>query len=229
MTATTGSNKQVRFSNRSIVTVVDRLSLCQEQRSKLWYSTEETDLFKVWLSLRVREVHSQLGVDHGALLDEELVTINAAAILGLEKYLSPEITKEYKIRRLALQKAVLEEHRIHRSLDVPYVSRLAKISALHSQWARQRARAAALFLEQDVIQDLKEMNLKAAQQAMAPHRCCSVPRHNDSEADAIATTEDHKERPYQRGVWSSAWNSVRTNVQLVHRVLQNMAVTDDTV
>ena len=111
MTVTTRSNKQVRFSNRSIVTVVDRLSLCQEQRSKLWYSTEETDLFKVWLSLRVREVRSQLGDDHGALLDEELVTINAAAILGLEKYLSPEITKEYKIRRLALQKAVLEEHR----------------------------------------------------------------------------------------------------------------------
>eukprot|EP00986_Skeletonema_menzelii_P014568 scaffold9780_cov80-Skeletonema_menzelii.AAC.5 len=55
---------------------------------------EETDLFKAWLPRRVRDVRSQLKVDHGALLDEELVTVDAAAILGLEKYLSREITKE---------------------------------------------------------------------------------------------------------------------------------------
>ncbi len=47
-----------------------------------------------WLSNRIREVQSQL-VDHGAFIDEEGITINAAAILGLEKYLSPELTAEY--------------------------------------------------------------------------------------------------------------------------------------
>ena len=220
-TATTRSNKQVRFSNRSHEAVVDRLSLCQEQASNLWYSREETDLFKASLPRRVRDVRSQLKVDHGALLDEELVTIDAAAILGLEKYLSREITNEYKIRRLALRRAVLEEHRRNHALDIAHTARLAKISAVHSQWARERARAAALFLEYDVMQDLKEMNLQATQEAMAPHRCSSVSPLQDSGADATATTEEHTGtgHPYQQ-VWGSAWNSVRTNVQTVHHVLQ---------
>ena len=170
--------------------VVDRLSLSQEQAYKLWHSREEVDLFKAWLPLRVRDVRSQLKVDHSALLDKELVTIDAAAILGLEKYLGPEITNEYKIRQLALRRAVLEEHRCHPALDIAHTARLAKISAVHSQWARERARAAALFLEYDVMQDLKEMNLRAAQKAMAPHRCSSEspPPLHDSGADATATT-----------------------------------------
>ena len=157
----TGSNKnkQVRFSNRSIMAVVDRLSLNQRQASKLWYSGEDIDLFKMSLSLDVREVRSHL---NRALLgeDEQVLTINAVAILGLEKYLTRELSAEYKIRRNALQKAVLEEHRCHRALKVPHeheARRLAKVSLIHSQWARERARAAGLFLEQDVMQDLKEM------------------------------------------------------------------------
>ena len=153
----------MRFSNRSIIAVVDRLSLCQEQASKLWYSKEDIDLFKMSLSIQVREVRSHLD---GALLgedeDEKVVSINAAAILGLEKYLTSELSEEYKIRRNALQRAVLEEHRCHRALKVAHEHRsrrLAKVSLVHSQWARERARAAALFLEQDVNQDLNEMNM----------------------------------------------------------------------
>ena len=92
--------------------------------------------------------------------DEEDVIINAAAILGLEKYLSSELRAEYKDRRYALERAVLEEHRLHRAMHIPHdESRLAKVSARHSQWARERAREVALFLEQDVMEDLKEMNL----------------------------------------------------------------------
>ena len=91
------TKKQVRFSNRNLMALVDNLSLGPEA-STLWYSHEETDLFKAWLSHQVHKVRSQLG-EHSALLDEELVTINAAAILGLEKYLSSELTAEYKNRR----------------------------------------------------------------------------------------------------------------------------------
>ena len=197
MTATTESSKQVRFSNRSIIAVVDRLSLCQEQAFKLWYSKEDVDLFKMSLSLHVREVRSQLE-DNAALFDndEELVTINAAAILGLEKYLTSELSEEYKIRRNALHKAVLEEHRCHRALKFPHehgARRLAKVSLVHSQWARERARAAGLFLEQDVIQDLKEINLQAAQ-------------------EDVASSEEHTGYPPSQRIWGNAWNSVRSNV-----------------
>ena len=177
--------------------VVENLSL-SPQASDLWYSQEETDLFKAWLNHRVSEVRSQLG-DHSALLDEESVTINAVAILGLEKYLSPELTSEYKDRRSALQKAVLEEHRWHRALQIPHAARLAVVSAKHSQWARERARAAALFLEQDVMQDFREMNLPAT----APRRCSMPPLNG-----ADATEEKHKERPFLRR-WSIGTRSSR--------------------
>ena len=219
---TTESSKHARFSNRSIIAVVDRLSLCQEQASKLWYSKEDINLFKMSLSLDVHEVRSHLD---GALLgeDEELVSINAAAILGLEKYLTHELSAEYKIRRNALQRAVLEEHRCHRALKVAHEHRsrrLAKVSLVHSQWARERARAAALFLEQDVNQDLKEMNMNlqaaAQEEAAAPCRSCSVLRRHGNAADATMEAEEQTGHPFER-VWGSAWNSVRTNVQTRHR------------
>ena len=167
----TPSKRRVRFSDRSLICVVNNLSLSREQASKLWYSQEETDLFKAQLARRVREIRSQLQ-DNSALLDEGGITINAAAILGLKKHLSPEITAEYNGRRVALQRAVLAEHRQHRAMHIlPHsTARLAMVSAQHSLWARERARLAAVFLEQDVLQDFAEMNL----QVKKP-RCCSRP------------------------------------------------------
>ena len=140
------------------------LSLSREQAANLWYSQEENDLFNACVFGRVREVRSQL--QHcSALFGEGGITINVAAILGLEKHLSPELTAEYKQRRKAVQRAVLAEHRQHRAMAmlIPHATataRLATVSAQHSRWARERARAAALLLEQDVMQDMKEMNLQ---------------------------------------------------------------------
>ena len=197
METTTNDNttkKQVRFSNRNLMALVDNLSLGPEA-STLWYSHEETDLFKAWLSHQVHKVRSQLG-EHSALLDEELVTINAAAILGLEKYLSSELTAEYKNRRSALQRAVLEEHRWQRTVQIPHSARLAMISAENSRWARERARAAALFLEQDVMQDIEEMKL----QTTTPRRC-SMPRLS-KKADTTVKDNTYKRPAYQRR-WST--------------------------
>ena len=136
---------------------IENLSLSREQASNLWYSEEEIDQFKSRFFSRVREVRSQLQ-QNSALLDEGCITINVAAILGLEKHLSSELTAEYKDRRDALQRAVLAEHRQQRAMLIPHATaRLATVSAQHSRWARERARAVALFLEHDMIQDLKEM------------------------------------------------------------------------
>ena len=129
-------------------------------------------------SRRVYEVRSQLQ-QNIALLDGGGVTINVAAILGLEKHLTHELTAEYMKRRDALQWAVAAEHR-HHAMLIPRATataRLATVSAQHSQWARERARAAAVFLEQDVMQDMKDMNL----QAKTPLRC-SMPRLNEAGA-----------------------------------------------
>ncbi len=140
------------------MTIVDNLSLSNEQKTKLWFSEEENDLFKACLHHRIREVRLQL-TDHRAFIDEG-DNIDAAAILGLERYLSPELTAEYRGRRLALARAVLVEHRLYRALQIPHSARLALVSAQNSLWARERARAHALFLEQDVMQDVQEMDLQ---------------------------------------------------------------------
>ena len=189
--------KQVRISTKSTMCLIQgRPSITNQQESNLWYSTEDTDRFKAWQSHRVQDIRWQLQ-ENSALLEEGSgFTISAAAILGLEKYLTPELTEEYKVRREVLQRAVLEEHRrqcvMMRSSSVPQSTvRLAMISAKHSEWARERARAAALFLEQEVLQDLKEMNLLRAK----PLRC-SMSRLN--KVDAVKKEEGCKGRPYQR-------------------------------
>ena len=157
--------------------IVDDLSLSNEQKTKRWYSERENDLFKACLHQHIREVHSKL-TNHRAFIfiDEQGNTINAAAILGLERYLSPELTAEYRERRLALERAVLEEHRWHRASQIPHSARLALVSAQNSLWARERARAAALYLEQDV----QEMDL----QTTSCSRRCSMSNLNGASADA---------------------------------------------
>ena len=159
--------------------LIKNLSLSKEQASKLWYSQEEIDQFNARFSHRVCDIRSQLR-QNSALIDEGGVTINAAAILGLEKHLSSELTAEYKKRRDALQRAVLAEHRQHSAMPllIPRATeRLATVSAQHSRWARERARAAAVLLEQDVMQDMKEMNLHV----QMPRRC-SMPHLNEAGA-----------------------------------------------
>ena len=196
--------------------LVRNLSQSREQASKLWYSQDEIEFFKVRFSRRVHEVRLQLE-QNSALIDEGCITINAAAILGLEKHLTPELTAEYEKRRDALNRAVAAEHWQHHAMLIPHstaTARLATVSAQHSRWARERARAAAVLLEQDVMQDMKEMNL----QVKTPLRC-SMPRINEAgaaeeghlhpcqrrwEADG-AGEGHHRQRRLSRPSWS--WGS----------------------
>jgi len=138
------SMKRVHFSDKSTLIIVEDLSIGHEA-SKLWYSPEDIDLFKEYLSFSVHIVHSCMKEQSIAHLD----------ILGLEKYLSPQLTDEFMNRRNALKQSVLEEHRWQRATNIPHITRLAILSARKSRWAREKARAAALFLEEDVMNDLE--------------------------------------------------------------------------
>ena len=180
--------------------LIKNLSLSREQASKLWYSDDEIEVFKARFSRRVREVRSQLR-QNSALLDKGGVTINAAAILGFEKHLSSELTAEYKDRRDALHKAVSAELQQHRSMRTSHATeRLATVSAQYSRWARERARAAAVFLEQDVMQEMKDMNLQVKTQT--PRRL-SMPHLNE----AGAAGGGHSSQ--RRWGSSSSWGSSR--------------------
>lgn len=75
--------------------------------------------------------------------------ISASYVLGLEKLLTAELTEEYKARREALNLAIIGEYRDQERRGRVCPDRLARVSTEHSEWARDKARAAALFLQQD--------------------------------------------------------------------------------
>lgn len=79
--------------------------------------------------------------------------ISAGYVLGIEKFLTRRLTEEYKARRDRLVREVLGNFRRQERLGRVSVSRLARVSAENSEWARERARVAALLLQQDLDSD----------------------------------------------------------------------------
>mmetsp|Transcript_24351 Transcript_24351/g.51011 ORF Transcript_24351/g.51011 Transcript_24351/m.51011 type:complete len:174 (+) Transcript_24351:95-616(+) len=163
--------KSVTFSETSVMAIVTNLSLGPNKRN-IWFTQTELDLFKADRSRRARQVRSHIAKQQSPLL-------GADDILGMEKFLTYQLTKEYLLRREDATRNVLREARRQQQLlrrrqfmasssrrirrededeeeenngDDDTVHRLARISAENSQWARERARAAALFLEHDLQQ-----------------------------------------------------------------------------
>ena len=114
-------------------------------KHKIWYTQDELDLFKANMVGYIKMVRLHISKNHAPA---------ASKILGMEKFLTVQLTEEYKFRRGKLRKEVLNEARWQRAAtrgnpSDKLVDLLAKIAAEHSKWARERARAAALFLEED--------------------------------------------------------------------------------
>ena len=140
-TMTMRSHRQVTFSDTSEMVLVANLSEGPDKH-KLWFTQDELDASKANMTSYIRMVPLHISKRH---------TPSASTILGLEKYLTPQITAQYKLRRRNLTKEVVTEARLQQMSHIPhaYVDRLARLSTENSKWARERARAAALFLEQD--------------------------------------------------------------------------------
>jgi hypothetical protein len=66
--------------------------------------------------------------------------------------------REYKQRKRTLFLAVHVEQRLQKTLNIPNPDRLATVALQHSQWAVERARAAALLLEVDVFSSLPSVD-----------------------------------------------------------------------
>jgi len=116
----------------------------------IWFTPDELDSFKDSISRHAEILRLQISKRRK---DERP---SASDILGLERYLTIQLTREYLHRRNKLAKEVVDEARWQQQQQQTSpqdedddVDRLARISARNSKWARQRARAAALFLEQD--------------------------------------------------------------------------------
>lgn len=155
--------KQVRFSKTSSFILVRDRSIGIED--KLWYSSEEVDYFKAEANFIVRDVRRKLsrlclhsgGTDDISSLLESLEGYSCDELFGLTN----RISLECLARRQLLMTKVMEEHLWQRlrsrvgggasSCDAEMErQRLASISEEHSRWARQRARIAALLLQNEV-------------------------------------------------------------------------------
>eukprot|EP00581_Thalassiosira_minuscula_P014271 CAMPEP_0183723944 /NCGR_PEP_ID=MMETSP0737-20130205/16812_1 /TAXON_ID=385413 /ORGANISM="Thalassiosira miniscula, Strain CCMP1093" /LENGTH=204 /DNA_ID=CAMNT_0025954375 /DNA_START=158 /DNA_END=772 /DNA_ORIENTATION=+ len=138
---------RVRFSEASEMVIVTDLSE-GPFRNKLWYTKDDLDGFKADMSRYATIVRLHLSEGHAP---------TASEILGMEKYLTAQLTGEYRIRRETLTEEVIKASRCQQAAarrgssisNDKLATMLARISAEHSKWARERARAAALFLEQD--------------------------------------------------------------------------------
>ena len=163
------SRKRVRFSKMSTMIIVEDRARGDAIKQKLWYSGEDVDQFKVeatQISNMLRRFFScreesrdddQVSTRaeySGASIDLEEISVDL--FLGLEK----RLTGEYYPRRQLLMSKVMEEHLWQRlrskvgcSFDDEEAARIASTSEEYSQWARERAYASALLLQQDLLHE----------------------------------------------------------------------------
>jgi len=146
--------QSVTFNDTSQMAIVSDLSTIVD-RDELWYTPDDLHASKtnqLYCKQMVKESISSKQVP------------TASDILGLEKFLTDQLTVEYVNRRYKLRKSVLDEARWQEEMrrirrrntphaDHDYIDQdmdtLARISSEQSKWAYERARAAALFLQQD--------------------------------------------------------------------------------
>lgn len=144
-------SKSVTFSDTSTLFLVDDIASSSARR-RLWFTRSELGSFKANARDQTRAVRRLIG---------SVRTPGASDVLGMERFLTHEVTREYVARRRRRTHAVLDEARFQRAvcanalqgrtdaLSHKNAARLAIVSANESRWARERAQAAALFLEQD--------------------------------------------------------------------------------
>ena len=154
--------RSVTFSETSQQILVRDLSNISE-KDTLWYSAEDLIASKANLLYCKEKVRESIS---------KRQTPSASSILGVEKYLTEQLTLEYMNRRHMLRKRVLDEARWQEMIirsqqqrhdndktierlayDDQRIDTLARVSLEHSRWAYERARAAALFLQQDQEQE----------------------------------------------------------------------------
>lgn len=135
---------RVRFSETSEMVLVTKLSE-GPYKHNIWFTQDELDVFKANTISCIQMVRFHISTCHAP---------TASNILGMEKFLTVQLTEEYKFRRGNLTKEVLNEAHWQRvaARGIPHdelVDQLARIAAENSKWSRERARMAALFLQQD--------------------------------------------------------------------------------
>ena len=147
-------SRRVAFNKSSQMIVVSNLSV-GPHKNNIWFTQDEMDLFKLSMPFDINRIRSSISNNH---------ILSADHIVGLEKFLSSDLTEEYRTRRDKLKKEILIESWWQKRLGytnyVQNAERLKIISAENSEWARERAQVAAKFLEKDQEKEYMGQHLK---------------------------------------------------------------------
>lgn len=108
--------------------------------SKLWYSVNDIELLKNNYQNLIHKTRYKLSQQ----------TRCSTEITGLEKYLSAELSEEFKHRKEELYKAIQNECLNSTNGGLPDIDRLASVSRFHTEWAMTQATFAAKLLQKDV-------------------------------------------------------------------------------
>lgn len=120
---------KVTFSETSEMYIVDCF-LEEVAPDKIWFTRFELDSFKSNVVNHIKRLRLQTGR-----------TLQADSVIGLERFITREVTEESQRRKNILIREVLHST-AHDQAD-----RLAKVSTEYSTWAQARARQSAMFLE----------------------------------------------------------------------------------
>ena len=131
------SGRQVSFAETCLVFVVANLS-AGPCKHNLWFTKDEIDLFKENLAIRIIRLRR-------CVLENHLPPVSY--IVGLEKFITSELTEEYVGRRDKLMREVLIEARSKCANYAESSERLKRLSAENRKWAKEQAQLVARFLE----------------------------------------------------------------------------------
>ena len=112
------------------------------------YSVDEFELLKAQHIRSILRMRVNMSTRANARRSGDLIT--SSDILGIEKYLSDELSIEYKqCKRVVFLTLKVEQQR-QVFLGRPDPDKLAAVSCRYSQWAIEKARVAAICLQQDL-------------------------------------------------------------------------------
>ena len=176
------SNKRVAFSNdiETIIGISDH-SLIVEH-SKLWYSIDDIEQLKNNYQNLIHKTRYKLSQQARC----------STEITGLEKYLSAELSEEFKLRKEELYRAVQNECLISGTNGgLPDIDRLASVSRFHTEWAMTQATFAAKLLQKDVSRAVAANSMKSRSKRLKKRRSSISSK---STASTAVITEDTRTR-----------------------------------
>ena len=153
--------RRVTFSKTSEKVFVTKLSDCPSMKQKIWFTQEEMEFMKSNMRYHLQMIRKLLA----SKPDENDPQVRKLDILGMEKFLTVQLVEEYKFRRAELSREVLAEASLSFGDEID-VDRLARISARSSRWALERARASALYLQQDLDREREQNEPPARRSSM---------------------------------------------------------------